>query len=181
VRALVLVLALLAPAAVAAEPVAIGIAPSAYALPTGRWGFAPEVLAHTYVHVARAWYLRPGGRLGARGLVQEDMSSDLRLEERDLGVVGELGVVRAGRIVPSATLLAGVDRRWISLDATGLDVSMSRADATEWLPVIGGQIGVGLALHRRVMIEPFVRYEVLITDGRTHLRWGFEATMSFGR
>ena len=102
------------------------------------------------------------------------------IEERDVAAFAELGLVRGGRVVPSATILAGVARRWITLDASGVDTSMSRAGGDEWLPIIGGQLGVGLPLHRRVMVEPFVRYELVIDDSRTHLCWGVEASISFG-
>jgi hypothetical protein len=165
-----------------AEPIAIGLAPSAYLLETDEWGFAPELLGYTYVALPEdKLYLRPGGRLSARGLIQNDMSTNLRIEERDLSVMGELGLVRGGRVVPSATLLAGMTRRWVSVSARDVDTSMSRAGSDEWLPVIGAQLGVGLPLHTRFMIEPFVRYELVVSDARTHLHWGFEATVSFGQ
>jgi hypothetical protein len=165
-----------------AEPIAVGVAPSAYLLSTDAWGFAPELLGHTYVPLPYdKVFLRPGARLSTRGLIQNDMSTDLRLEEHDLSFSAELGIVHSGRVVPSLTLLAGMTHRWVSLSAEGVDTSMSHADATEWLPSFGAQLGVGLPLHERVMIEPFARYEVVIGDARTHLRWGFEATFSFGR
>lgn len=165
----------------AAEPISIGVAPSAHLRQSDGWGFAPELLAHTYVPLAAdRLYLRPGGRIAVRGLVQEDMASDLRIEEHDVSVCGELGLVRHGRVVPSVTLLAGVAYRWVTLVSGGVDTSMSRIGENEWLPLVGAQVGLGLPLHQRVLIEPFVRYELAITDNRTHLRWGVEATVSFG-
>lgn len=165
----------------AAEPLAIGIAPSAHLRQSDGWGFAPELLVHTYVPLsADRVYLRPGARVGVRGLVQEDMARDLRIEERDVAVIGELGIVRSGRVVPSVTLLAGLAHRWVTLDAAGVDTSMSSIGGNEWLPLAGAQLGLGMPLHSRVLIEPFVRYEVVLTDARTHLRWGVEASVSLG-
>jgi hypothetical protein len=183
IRPVLAALAIAASAPVAnAEPIAIGVAPSAYLLATDAWGFAPELLAHTYVPLSyERIYLRPGGRLSTRGLIQNDMSTDLRLEEHDLSFHAELGVVRQGRVVPSVTLLAGMTHRWVSVTAHGVDTSMSNAGKNEWLPSLGAQLGVGLPLHDRVLVEPFVRYELVYSDSRTHLRWGFEATFSFGR
>ena len=152
VTRMVVVTLMLAAAPAAAEPIAIGIAPSAHLRRSEGWGFAPELLGHAYVALpAERLYLRPGGRLAVRGVMQEDMATDLRIEERDVAVLGELGILRHGRVVPSVTLLGGVAHRWVTLEASGVDTSMSRIGGNEWLPIIGAQLGVGMPLHQRVL------------------------------
>ena len=167
-------------ASAGAGPIAIGVAPSTHLREGEGWGFAPELFVHTYASLSDGLYLRPGGRVAVRGLVQDPMATDLRIEEHDLAAFGELGLIHDGRVVPSVTLLAGVARRWMTLAAHGVDTSMSRIGEDEWLPIIGAQLGVGMPLSKHILVEPFVRYEVAITDNRTHLRWGVEASVSFG-
>ena len=70
---------------------------------------------------------------------------------------------------------------------------VAERERTGWGPrLIAGRTGVahstvhailkrhGCSRPVKAPREPFVRYELVYSDARTHLRWGFEATLSFG-
>jgi hypothetical protein len=160
------------------KPIAIGLAPSSYSLETGSWGLAPELIGYGYIHVEGPVFARVGARLGSRGYIERDMPTDLNIREREVSLAGDVGLVRQGAVVPSLSLQVGLARRWFDVTATDIDVSMSRFGRSEWLPMVSLQAGLGLPLTKRVLVEPFVRFETLVSDTRLGLRWGVEATVA---
>ena len=161
------------------NPFAIGLAPSAYNLETGSWGLAPELIGYGYIHVDGPVFARVGARLGSRGYIERDMPTDLNIREREVSLAGDVGLVRQGAVVPSLSLQVGLARRWFDVTATDIDVSMSRFGRSEWLPMVSMQAGLGLPLTKRLLVEPFVRFETVVSDTRLGLRWGVEATLAF--
>ena len=161
------------------KPIAIGLAPSAYSLETGRWGLAPELIGYGYLHVDGPVFARVGARVGSRGYIDRDMPTDLNIREREVSLAGDVGLVRQGAVVPSLSLQVGWAHRWFDVTATDVDVSMSRFGRSEWLPMVSMQAGLGLPLTKRLLVEPFVRFETLVSDTRLGLRWGVEATVAF--
>jgi hypothetical protein len=160
------------------KPIAVGLAPSAYTIETGRWGIAPELIGYGYLHIDDRIYARLGARLGSRGWIQREMTTALRIEERELSFAGDVGLVWQSTVVPSISLQAGLVHRWFDVTATGIEASLSNLGQSERLPMISAQAGLGLPLTKRLLVEPFVRFEKIATDSRFGLRWGFEATMS---
>jgi hypothetical protein len=140
----------------AVKPIAVGLAPSAYNLDNGRWGVAPEIIAYGYLPIDGAIFARVGARFGSRGWISRDMPTELNIREREVSLVGDIGVLYQSAVVPSLSMHAG----------------------SEWLPMISVQVGLGLPLTRRLLVEPFMRFEKVISDNRLGLRWGIEATIS---
>lgn len=165
-------------AEVTLKPIAIGLAPSAYSLETGSWGLAPELIGYGYLHVHGPVFARVGARLGSRGWIERDMPSELNIHEREVSVAGDIGLVRQGAVVPSLSFQVGLAHRWFDVTATDIDVSMSKFGSSEWLPMLALQAGLGLPLTKRLLVEPFVRFETLVSDSRLGLRWGIEATVA---
>ncbi len=175
-RALAVVLVLL-PHVAGAEPIAIGIAPSTYTLSDGSRGFAPEVFAHTYLLIGDRLVLRPGARIGARGLVQPEMPAGLRVTERDFTTHAEVALTFDGTVVPSLAVMGGLDVRRIGVEGDGIDVSSSHIAHTELMPYLAMQIGVGLPLaHGTWLVEPTIRREFLLGDARVDWRFGLEVS-----
>jgi hypothetical protein len=165
--------------AAGAEPVAVGLAPSTYELSDGGRGFAPEAFAHTYVSLGSRLVLRPGARLGARGLVQPDMPSGLRVTERDGTAQLETAITFDGTVVPSLSVMAGIDVRRINVESDGIDVASSRIPHTELLPYLAVQVGLGLPLAKgRWLVEPTIRREYLFGDTRAGWRFGLEVSFA---
>jgi hypothetical protein len=177
-RAAFVLLALASPAA-HANPLAIGLAPSTYELSDGSRGFAPEAFAHTYVSLGSRLVLRPGARIGARGLVQPEMPEGLRITERDFTAHAEAALTFDGTVVPSLSVMGGLDVRRINVEGAGIDVSMSRVAHTELLPYIAVQLGLGLPLaHGKWLVEPTIRREFLLGDSRAGWRFGLEVSFA---
>ena len=159
------------------NPLAVGLAPSTYELSDGSRGFAPEAFLHTYVSLGSRLVLRPGARLGARGLVQPEMPMGLRITERDFTAQLETAITFDGTVVPSLSVMGGLDVRRIGVEGDGIDVSMSRGAHTELLPYLGVQIGLGLPLaHGKWLVEPTIRREFFLGDSRAGWRFGLEVS-----
>lgn len=174
-----LALALAIPSPVDARPLAVGAAPSAYRMSDEQWGIAAELFGHSYLQASGRWFLRPGLRLGYRGLTQPDQARGLAVIERDVGAHAECALVLDGTFVPSLTVMAGMIARSLTLQADGVDVMQSQIPRWEALPVLGAQLGVGLPLWRgAVLLEPFARLELTIGDNRQHLRMGVETSFA---
>lgn len=161
----------------AAEPIAIGLAPSTYTLSDGSRGFAPEAFAHAYVSLDSRLVLRPGVRLGARGLVQPEMPEGLRITERDFTAHAEAALLFDGTVVPSLAVMGGLDVRRVDVQGDGIDVASSRVAHTELLPYIAVQIGVGLPIAKgKWLVEPTIRREFMFGDARVDWRFGLEVS-----
>lgn len=174
-RALLLLVA--GTSAAAASPLAVGLAPSTYELSDGTRGFAPEAFVHTYVSLRPRLVLRPGARIGARGLVQPEMPEGLRITERDFTAQAEAALTFDGTVVPSLTVMGGLDVRHVGVEGDGIDVSMSRVRHNELLPYLAVQIGVGLPLaNGRWLVEPTIRREFMHGDARVDWRFGLEVS-----
>jgi len=159
----------------AASPLTIGLAPSTYELSDGSHGFAPEAFAQTYTSLGSKLFLRPGVRLGMRGILQPDMPTALRITERDGTAVLDAAVTYDGAVVPSLSVMAGVDVRRINVEGDGIDVSMSRIAHTEVLPYLAVQVGLGLPIAKgKWLVEPTIRREFLYGDTRADWRFGLE-------
>jgi len=162
-----------------ANPLSVGLAPSTYTLSDGGRGFAPEAFAHTYMPLGSGWFLRPGARLGARGVLQPDMPEGVRITERELTGLVEAAISFNGTVVPSLTVMTGVNLRRLGVSGDGVDVGMSRASATELLPAFAVQLGVGLPLAGGTwLVEPTIRRELLIGDSRAGWRFGIEVSFA---
>lgn len=161
-----------------ANPLSVGLAPSTYRLSDGSQGFAPEAFVHTYVSLGSGLFLRPGARLGARGVLQPDMPTGVRITERELTGLIEAAVTFNGTVVPTLTVMSGAHLRRLGIEGDGVDVGMSRASATELVPNISVQLGVGLPLANGTwMVEPTIRRELLLGDSRAGWRFGLEVSM----
>ena len=172
-----LALVLLSTGAAIASPLAVGLAPSTYELSDGGRGFAPEAFVHTYVSLGSRLVLRPGARLGARGLVQPEMPEGLRVTERDFTAHAEAALTFDGTVVPSLSVMCGLDVRRINVMGDGIDVSSSRIAHTELLPYLAVQLGLGLPLaHGKWLVEPTIRREFLLGDTRAGWRFGLEVS-----
>ena len=173
------VLVLAQHARVDANPLSVGLAPSTYTLSDGSRGFAPEAFVHTYVSLGSGLFLRPGARLGARGVLQPEMPEGVRITERELTGLFEAAISYNGTVVPSLTVMSGVHVRSINVEGDGVDVRMSQASATELLPNLSVQLGVGLPLARGTwLVEPTIRRELLIGDSRAGWRFGLEISIA---
>lgn len=162
-----------------ASPLSVGLAPSTYTLSDDSQGFAPEAFVHTYVALGSGLFLRPGARLGARGVLQPDMPVGVRIIERDLTGLFEAAISYNGSVVPSLTVMSGIHVRSIHVEGDGVDVRMSRASATELLPNISVQLGIGLPLARGTwLVEPTIRRELLLGDSRAGWRFGIEVSFA---
>lgn len=161
----------------AAEPIAIGLAPSTYKLSDGSRGFAPEVFAHSYVTLGHRFAIRPGMRLGGRGLTQPEMPVGVRITERDFTSQVEAAITFSGPVVPSLAIMGGLDVRSIGIEGNGIGVAMSHTAGTELLPYIAVQTGVGLPIaHGTWLVEPTIRREFLFGDARPSWRFGLEVS-----
>jgi hypothetical protein len=177
-RAVLVVLALASHAA-HANPLAVGLAPSTYELSDGSRGFAPEAFAHTYVSLGSRLVLRPGARLGARGLIQPEMPEGLRVTERDFTAHAEAAITFDGTVVPSLSVMGGLDVRRVNVQGDGIDVASSRIAHTEVLPYIAVQIGLGLPIAKgKWLVEPTIRREFLYGDTRAGWRFGLEVSFA---
>ena len=162
-----------------ASPLSFGLAPSTYTLSDGSLGFAPEAFVHTYIPFGSGLFLRPGTRFGLRGVLQSEMPERVRITERDLTGVFEAALTYSGPVVPSLTVMAGIDVRRLHVEGDGVDVTMSHASATELLPYLAVQLGVGLPLaHGTWLVEPTIRREFLLGDTRADWRFGLEVSYS---
>jgi len=167
------------PSVVDARPIAVGAAPSAYRMSDEQWGLAVELFGHSYLKVDKRWFLRPGLRLGYRGLTEPEQARGLAINERDISSLAELAIVRDGSFVPSLTVMAGVVARSLSLQADAVDTMQSKIPRWEALPTVSAQVGVGLPLWRgRLVLEPFARLELTVGDSRQHLRLGVETSFA---
>ncbi len=171
------VLALLVAAPVAAEPLAVGLAPSTYKLSDGSRGFAPEAFAHAHVPLGSRLFLRPGVRLGGRGLVQPEMPAGLQITERDFTAGAEAAITYDGPVVPSLAVIGGLDVRRIGIAGDGIDVSASHTAHTELLPYLAVQVGLGLPIAKGTwLVEPTIRREYMFGDARVGWRFGLEVS-----
>jgi len=174
-RALAILLLAAAPAH--AEPaLAVGGGVSAFDGSDGRWNFMPELVGYGVVPLGHALSLRAGARAWARGLDQPEGPYMLGVHEHDLALAGELGVVRAGPVLPALAVGAAAAVRWIRLAADdAIAVTDSRIDRTELVPSIYLQASLGVPLHRAgIVVEPYARYEHAFGDARIGLGWGVE-------
>jgi hypothetical protein len=159
-------------------PLTVGLAPSTYTLSDGSRGFAPEAFVHTYVPLGSGLIVRPGARLGVRGVLQPEMPEGVRITERELTGLIEAAISYNGTVVPSLTVMSGIHVRRLGIEGDGVDVGMSQASATELLPNLSVQLGVGLPLARGTwLVEPTIRRELLFGDSRAGWRFGLEVSM----
>jgi len=177
-RARVLLLLVLASAPAHAEPaLAVGGGISAFDGSDGRWNFMPELVGYGTVPLyTHGLSVRAGARAWARGLDQPEGPYMLGVHEHDLALAGELGIVRAGPVLPALAVGGAAAVRWIRLAADdAIAVTDSRIDRTELVPSIYVQASVGVPLHRAgIVVEPYARYEHAFGDARIGLRWGVE-------
>lgn len=177
IRRALVVLALALGTAPAAEagPLAVGLAPSTYELSDGGRGFAPEAFLHTYVSLDPRLVIRPGARIGARGLVQPEMPAGLRVTERDFTAQLEAALTFDGTVVPSLALMGGLDVRRVGVEGDGISTSSSRIPHTELLPYLAVQLGLGLPIAKGTwLVEPTIRREFMFGDARVDWRFGLE-------
>ncbi len=174
-RATLVILVLAAHAS--AGPLAVGLAPSTYELSDGGRGFAPEAFVHTYVSLGSRLVLRPGARIGARGLIQPEMPEGLRITERDVTAHVEAAIVFDGTVEPSLTVMGGLDVRRVNVEGHQIDVSTSHIAHTERLPYLAVQLGLGLPIaHGAWLVEPTIRREIMFGDSRIDWRFGLEVS-----
>ncbi len=144
--------------------------------------FVPELFFLRYQKLSDRWFLRPGVRTGYQGLWQVEMPKRVRVEERALYGLGELGIVYDAMLVPSFSLGGGVMQRWIRLTVSG-DVQSPTddpLDRNETLGMIYWQFGLGIPISRgRFMVEPYLRNQYTFSDERSHWQYGFDASVGF--
>jgi hypothetical protein len=106
----------------------------------------------------------------------------VQITERDLTGLVEAAVTFNGSVVPSLTVMAGLDVRRIGVAGDGVDVSMSHVAATELLPYLAVQLGLGLPLAKGTwLVEPTIRREYLLGDTRAAWRFGLEVSFALRR
>jgi hypothetical protein len=136
-----------------------------------------ELIGLGYVPLPyRRLYARPGARFGYSGLEQAPQPMGISLEERDLSMSAEAGVVYDGVAIPSLTIGGGLVLRRIALVTDG--VTGDSLDRNETLPMLYVQAGLGLSFARGLLVvEPQLRYERVHRDERLHWRYGVELTV----
>jgi hypothetical protein len=164
-------------------PYAAGLGVSAYAQDDQTLGYIPELVGYGYLAVGDRWFVRPGLRLWVRGLDQAEMAGALALTEYDLGVAGEAAITYSGRVVPALAIGASLAYRRIASEiGAPIEMSDTLLDRSEMLWGLHAQLSVGLPVASgRLMIEPFVRYELVPDDERLGLRTGIELTIGIGQ
>ncbi|MEY4575758.1 MAG: hypothetical protein RL701_461 [Pseudomonadota bacterium] len=144
-----------------------------------RAAFAPELLALGYIPLPlRDVYLRAGMRIGYDGLDQADMPRQVRLTERGLHELVELGILYDWVVVPALSIGGGLAQRFIDLETRGGVKGTQRLDHTEVLGQIYVALGLGIPIaHGLVVIEPFFRVQHVFDDPRAVLRLGLDVTL----
>jgi hypothetical protein len=139
----------------------------------------PQLVGLAYHRLTDRLYLRPGLRLGYSGLEQPTMPSSLSVTEHDLSAAGDLAILYDGVVVPALGIGATLRRRAIDLGGDGrVDLSMAPASRTEWLGGVFVQAGLGIPFGRgAVVVEPYVRYELVPRDDRLRLTYGLDLTL----
>jgi hypothetical protein len=139
----------------------------------------PELLYMTYLPFDAPYFLRPAARLSYAWL-QQQMPQSVRIEERDLSISGELGLLYESIVIPSATLGLGVTRRAISFVYESPVVSADdKISTTEYLPLIFAQAGLGVPLLKgSFVVEPMVRYTYTYSDARAPWGYGIDFSMA---
>lgn len=138
----------------------------------------PEVVFYGYLGpLGGNVHLRPGARLGYTAF-QPEMPSAVRVEESDLSVSGEIGVVYDWYLVPSVSLGGGLIHRSIALKtAAPVSAGSEQISRTENLPHVFAQVGVGLPLWNGfIVLEPYARFASVQGDGRVGTQFGVEIT-----
>lgn len=139
----------------------------------------PEFVAHGYLDLFdTGLFLRPGLRLGY-AWEQPEMPGSVAVEERDLTLSGELGVLFDWIIVPTVTAGGGFDRRNVVLKTSApVAVVDDRISRTETLPYFYVQASVGIPIWQgRFVLEPYVRYLTIEGDRRINTAYGVEFTV----
>jgi hypothetical protein len=139
--------------------------------------FVPGIVGFLYIPTpVDRLYLRPGARLSFTGLEQTEMPAGVRLNEWDVTLGGEIGVLFDSPVVPAISV--GVEGITRVIRTTTDDLVMSETDqAIEFLPGLYGQVALGVPIMKgRVMVEPFWRYEHVFDDPRIQWRVGIDAT-----
>jgi hypothetical protein len=139
----------------------------------------PQLVGLAYHRLTDRLYLRPGLRLGYAGLTQPVMPTSLTVTEHDVAAGGELSVLYDGVVVPALGIGTTLRRRTIDLGGDGrIDTSMAPASRTEWLGGVFAQAGLGIPFARGAMVvEPYVRYELVPRDDRLRLSYGLDLTL----
>jgi hypothetical protein len=144
-----------------------------------RAAFAPELLALGYIALPiHDVYLRPGLRVGYDGLDQADMPRHVRLTERGLHELVELGILYDWVVVPALSIGGGLVQRFIELETRGGVKGTERLDHTELLGQIYVALGLGIPIaHGLIVIEPFLRLQHVFDDPRALVRFGLDVTL----
>jgi hypothetical protein len=141
--------------------------------------FQPEVLFFTYLPISSEFSAR-GGIRGFYSWQSPDMPASLRLDEKDGGVLLDLGLTMDWYVVPS--LSGGWGNMWrkTTLNTSApLQVAGSRISGTTEFSFWSVQAGVGLPVLPSVLVEPFFRYVRATDDWRLKSVIGLETTASF--
>lgn len=140
--------------------------------------FMPESITYFYLPLASSLYLRTGARLGY-AWIQQQMPQAVRIEETDLMISGEAGLLWDWYVVPALSFGAGIDQRTIKLKTEApVDTAEDDISTKETLPFWDAQLGVGIPIASgRVVLEPFARYWNLKGDDRSHWTFGLETTV----
>lgn len=140
--------------------------------------FMPESITYFYLPLVNSLFLRPGVRIGY-AWIQQQMPQAVRIEETDLMVSGEVGLLWDWYIVPALSFGAGVDQRKITLKTEEpVEDNTSGISTTETMPFWDAQVGVGIPIAKgRVVLEPFARYWNIKGDDRSHWTFGLETTV----
>ena len=147
-----------------------------------RTAFTPELVLYRYLPLSKRWFLRPGVRLGYQGLLQVEMPESVRVEERALYGLLDVGILFDAMVVPSLSLGGGVTHRWIRLVTEG-DAHTGEGDPLDRSEVLGmlyAQFGLGIPVERgRFLVEPYIRRQHTFSDDRSAWQFGFDATIGF--
>ncbi len=144
-----------------------------------RFAFAPGVVGFMYMSSPwRKLLLRPGVRLGFTGLDQAEMPAGLQIDEYDVTIGSEIGLVYNGVVMPAVSFgVEGVVRTIRTQTSSFVDSPSDRD--IEFLPGIYAQLGLALPIiHRQVIVEPFWRYEQVFDDPRINWRLGIDVAIA---
>ncbi len=143
-----------------------------------RSAFVPELVGFRYIGLTDRVFIRPGLRLGFGGLSQAEMPVAFQVTEHELMLLGEIGILFDGPVIPSLSVGTELIGR-ITNVKTREPVSSNRKGKTDLL--FGGYVQIGLGVPigaSKLVVEPFARFERVIDDFRPSWRLGAEVSFA---